>query len=1458
MSDGDRSAGADTATPSDGTQSAEDRPWREVAPLSPESQSESWTPPKPWTPRLATWTVWGLWLGSLVVGWLVWTGQGPWKWWAFRVDGLTAVTWVTATLFGGIVHSYARRYVVGTAGVTPFFRRLFAFVCCVCTLVAADAVALFAGAWLAMGLVMASLIGHGSTQSAGTADGSDDGRTGLAEVGQETPIETSRARSAGESRTARAAATLCRRYFLAGTGVLAVALVALWTATDAATISGTIATGVPDGRVRLLAVGGLVLAAAIQSALLPFHTWLLSSMTAPTPASALMHAGFVNAGGILLARFAPVVVTEPAVMAVIAALGAVSAIGGKLLKSVQPAIKARLGCSTVGQMGFMLVQAGLGFFGAAITHLALHGCYKAYLFLSSGGRVERTVPGGHGHAGTGGRGSAGASEHEQPSSGRSGATVGWAVAILAGLAGGVLFAALTGKGAGIIAGPLAVAGFPGFESVEPGETSGGVLLTVLVVVTTFDATRRVVGSGLPTVARYGVIVAVFLPSIALYGLVYTLFTGLMADLPVVTQPAVPSPVGWVIGVAFLLAYVGLASGRYRSARLYAWLVAVGQPAGKTVFADLSGRTGGTADGGDGKSTRRLERTDGGRTNDGRSGEAVQAGQSRETGEATAEEIDTLIERAGSAVGRAWPLHSFVTANPLSGFEDRPFHDAVHAGERLFGGRGYPAPATFERALADGRIDRRTLRSVLRAHGQDTKPEPPLGELASDDGVTPPTAGATPRVNRIVSRWLAAFLDEGDTKWPMPDRERGFYHAFESVARHDPGVPADAVEGLPDDPTTAIERTLAGVPESASERIVLFQLAALPGWTATVRHRSRDDGPWADAAPISLVGYLAVRLAVADALDTPIAPPEDLALPDLPGDDSGRADSPPESKNEATGSDSITREPPLAEAWLRGWEATYRGRLLAALTDESASLDTAATDDEPAAQLVFCIDTRSEVIRRHVERAGNYETHGYAGFFGVPMRYERYDDGVTVDARPPILSSEHRVRERVTDDERAVSHDRWHSLRRVGRRLVERLESNAATAFSYVESAGVGYGVGLVARTLLPGWTAAAVDAVRGRVPGVPAFATPVIDREAAERLRDDRRTTDTSHGPADDGQRSGTARDRSTLPTGMTVEERTEYAAAAFESMGWESFTRLVVFVGHASETANNPFDSSLDCGACAGNPGGPSARTLAAICNDPAVRERLAERGIDVPDDTVFLAGEHNTTTDEIRLFDADVPDSHREDLRRLRESLDTARAGAASERVGGLKPARRRAADWAETRPEWGLAGNAAFVVGPRELTDGLDLDGRAFLHSYDHRRDPDGETLAAILGGPGVVTQWINSQYYFATVDQSAYGSGSKVTQNAVGNVGVYQGNGGDLQTGLPLQSVTLAPGHPYHQPLRLTVVVHAPRETVTAALEAADEFRSLVERGWLSVAVVDPTHDAFLYDDGAWHTPVELDE
>jgi uncharacterized protein YbcC (UPF0753/DUF2309 family) len=774
-------------------------------------------------------------------------------------------------------------------------------------------------------------------------------------------------------------------------------------------------------------------------------------------------------------------------------------------------------------------------------------------------------------------------------------------------------------------------------------------------------------------------------------------------------------------------------------------------------------------------------------------------------------VRARIENAAEYVGPLWPLQTFNAANPLVGFEDQPFDRAVQQAEQLFGGQGYPSARVFRQAWEDGEIDPDVLTRRLAEHGISQRPEVLLDRMQTDEGDLEPSTPADHPLNRVMVKWLAAFLDQGQADWPMPNRADGLYAAWRTVAPYDTAVPG--ITQLSDVPATvveAFEEVLAAYPEEQWESIFAHHLAALPGWVGFIKWRARrGNTPWQKAHPITLVDYLAVRLTLARRMGHAIAP--------------DRADELP-----VNGTD----RPFLPRIWLRAWEESYRSALLGDLQQGHLSTRNGARPRRPDAQLVFCIDTRSEVIRRQIEAQGNYETHGYAGFFGVPMQHQPYGAGPRVKACPPIVDPKHRIAERPAERhrDRAERYDGWRRLGKAGQKLLRSLKKNVAAAFGFVEGSGGFFAGAMAARTLFPSGLFSLGRAVEARLPGPDFFCEPTVDRE-----------------PEDFHEHDG-------LPVGLSQDAKVLYAEAAFELMGWTTFAPLVVFAGHASQTPNNPYKSSLDCGACAGNPGGPNARVLAAICNDEAVQEALRERGLDLPEDTVFLAGQHNTTTDEIRLFVDDDPPVASEALDRLRQDLRAAQSAATAERMetmnatvdagrsaASIQEAQRRAADWAETRPEWGLAGNAGFIVGPRALTRNLDLDGRCFLHSYDWTTDDDGTALETIMTGPLVVGEWINTQYYFSTVDNAAYGSGSKVTQNVVGKVGVVQGNGGDLMSGLPLQSLQADDETVMHRPLRLLAVIHAPVARVEAIIERHATLAQLLDHEWMTLVVMDPEQD-----------------
>lgn len=365
------------------------------------------------------------------------------------------------------------------------------------------------------------------------------------------------------------------------------------------------------------------------------------------------------------------------------------------------------------------------------------------------------------------------------------------------------------------------------------------------------------------------------------------------------------------------------------------------------------------------------------------------------------------------------------------------------------------------------------------------------------------------------------------------------------------------------------------------------------------------------------------------------------------------------------------------------------------------------------------------------------------------------------------------------------------------------QSSATSCFSFVESLGLPYVAKLLTDSLL--WTKPVGSAAEDGLP-----------QDLRSHLRPD----------------IYAGRNR-----GLDANRRIDLAEGMLRNLGLMSnFARAVVLCGHASDVTNNPYRAALDCGACGGHSGEPNARVAAALLNDAEVRRGLASRGIQVPDDTVFIAGVHNTTTDEIKLCDVHlIPQSHTDDLAKIELWLSEAGRLSRLERCPRLgssdaEDVVRRSRDWAEIRPEWGLAGNAAFIVASRSRTAGINLGGRAFMHSYEHRLDPELKVLELILTAPMVVTNWINMQYYASTVDPVAFGSGNKVIHNLVGQFGVLQGNGGDLMTGLPWQSVHDGTRF-QHEPLRLLVLVEAPRASLQQIIEKHAMVRNLVTNGWV---------------------------
>lgn len=945
----------------------------------------------------------------------------------------------------------------------------------------------------------------------------------------------------------------------------------------------------------------------------------------------------------------------------------------------------------------------------------------------------------------------------------------------------------------------------------------------------------------------------------------------------------------------------------------------------------------------------------------------------------------------STIPHYWPIGSFIHHNPLKGFEDLHFKDALDKAQSIFGGKVYMDSAYFMDLYKQGKIDdtilENNIKHLLSEKGFDIslefakrfllevspqwnqlrikylykneKIDPDLYQLLQEKSIyndehawiAKLTRHMTlyeisdalfctcdkERVEKSIVEFISRFLDEDQTTVSMPNRELGMFEAFKLYENF----------VYDKDSESFVEEALEKLCVKDIEAYFLTHLLKLHGWAGFIKYRSEDPSYASQQQyPSSLMDYMAIRLyhelkavknrkisnydqfegyakengsdvvlqllknknmlfgPALDAMEANEATPKVLSsfIKNELNLDALQIQHSYELLNSNL---SLTQLVPIIEKlkedegyiWLKSLEDTYIKEYVDKFTQTRIQ-----NEEKALASATFCLDVRSEVIRRSIERTGAYQTYGAGGFLGIPIAFVEFDKAHELFLAPAIVKPCNVVFEVPKE-----SSDQYHSkkgVNKITKKVLSDLKNNPYTPFITVEAIGWLFGINLFGKTFWPQKTNKLFSQFKPEKPKttytmdklsaeeiefyIRKLHTGIISKylsstqgkeyqevqinaiwnhlifenelevevskEALDKLKNEYLIT-----PKDYSYQK-----EKLSMVGFTLEEKTTYLYNYLTMIGQiKEFPEFITIIGHGSISDNNPFESALDCGACGGNISLPNTRALCMIGNSDDVREKLKEKGLDIPKNTKFIPGLHITTTDEIKFYDTDIlNDEEMAKFSQIVRDFNEASKKSRSERLQSLPAAHTendimiKSMDWSEPRPEWGLAKNIGVFAGPRDSTKHLELNNRFFMHSYDADVDnEEAEILTRIFNGPLVVGEWINLEHYFSTVDNHVYGAGSKVYHNVVSKVGVFNGNYSDLKIGLPTQSVYLE-GEAYHEPVRLLTFMEAPLEKVLAAV-GSSIAKPFILNEWIRPVVIDKkAKKVYSYENGDFIVIKEL--
>ncbi len=770
------------------------------------------------------------------------------------------------------------------------------------------------------------------------------------------------------------------------------------------------------------------------------------------------------------------------------------------------------------------------------------------------------------------------------------------------------------------------------------------------------------------------------------------------------------------------------------------------------------------------------------------------------------------------------LKDFIHQNTLSAFQKMKFYDALRHASQILGHRVSLSLGEYRSLYQQGKIRNDVLEHLIsEKKGADsldrwkqlaikTKfdplPLPRIGALRSNwkrqykvdlDSQTHP----------ILFRILCSYLDQGISIWNFPIRDQGFLESLKEMERSSftsffRGKRAKKILLETDCSIPDLLKIVVG-DESLYKQYLFDQQFAHQGWSGIVSIIENMPQTLLDARKISIHDLVAFELLLEiDALDANLGKewlPLCFMIKSRPVE--------------------LFAEVPKTEyhevmnLWQDAFEWTYYDQVLEGLKEVRRF---EVPKGAATFQAMFCIDDRECSFRRYIEQIDPLaDTYATPGFFSVEFFFQPEGGKFYTKVCPAPITPKYLIKEYETKEKRE-------------------------TDIHFSKHAHSFYSGWLISQTI-GFWSALKLFLNIFRPSISPATASSFRHMDRSSQLTIENKGTD----QVENG-----------LQVGFTIEEMAARVEGLLMSIGLvKDFAPIVYVIGHGSSSVNNPHFAAYDCGACSGRPGSVNARVFCYMANHTAVRQILATKGINIPQNTQFMGGLHDTTRDEIDFYDQGAlsPDNKQRHLTNLItftkaldlnakersrrfESIDTRKTPAQIH-----EDVRRRSVSLFEPRPELNHATNALCIVGRRSMTHELFLDRRAFMNSYDYRIDPTGKYLLNILRPAAPVCGGINLEYFFSRVDNNKLGAGTKLPHNVMGLFGVANGIDGDLRPGLPSQMIEV------HDPIRLMIIVEHFPEVLLETIQRSPETYEWFINEWVHLVSINPeTRDVFYFKEG----------